>query len=655
MLENKKEINEKNKQKKEKTLFLISIITSTVATAILSIYHNTLHFAYEYFIFAVFYFILGKDVFIEAFNDFKSRKFMRESFLMTVATLGAAVIDQTPEALAVLIFFKIGAYFENRAVNTSKKTIASLVSLRAETANIVGWNGEIKTVKVETVEVDDFIKINPFEKVPLDCIILEGNTWVDTKALTGESMPRDVKEGDEILSGMINGEYTVKARVIRTYSKSSIAKILELVEESASRKAGAEKFISRFASIYTPIVVFSAVAIAIIPPLILGFRENFLTWVSRSLTLLVISCPCAFVVGIPLTFFASIGRASKMGVILKGGVFIDLLAKLDTIAFDKTGTLTKGEFSINKMYNAGIVEDSVLIKLSAYAEYNSSHPIAKSIVKHYEEMTKESINTKNINILSSIASLGINAKVEGRDILIGTKKLLTSNKINVPVSVDNNINVYVAIDNKYAGGFVVDDTLKPETISTIRELKKMKINTALLSGDKKERVEEFARNIEIDNYQAECMPEDKVSKFESIMSGSKVSAFVGDGINDSPVLARADIGIAMGGIGSDAAVENADIVLMDDKISKIVDVIKLAKDTKGVVYFNLAFAFLVKIITIILGVFGYASMWMAIFADTGVTVIVVFNAIRLLYPLGSKEDRAVVVVDDGKGCSCCNH
>lgn len=641
---------------KEKVLFISEITISLVVLILLNALHDKIHGVIEYIIFFIPYFILGREVFKNAVLDFVKGKFMRESFLMSIATVGAIILHQLPEALAVLLFYRIGEYFEDMAVDKSKRTIAALMSIRADFANIIKEDGTIEKVDISKVNINDNILINPFEKVPLDSIIYEGESWLDTKALTGESMPKDVKVNDEILAGTINGESSIKARVIRVYAESSIAKILKLVRESQNRKANIEQFITKFAGIYTPIVVFGAILLTIIPTIIYG-KEFFNDWFARSLTLLVVSCPCAFMVGIPLTYFASIGRASKFGIMVKGGVFLDLLAQTKKVIFDKTGTLTKGKFYIREIENAGIYDDDTLIKYASLAEIGSSHPIAISIVEHYKK--NHEINESLITSHKDIRGKGSESIIEGKSILIGKLDLLKQNNIKLADNINNKFNVYISIDGEYAGAFYIDDIIKDDTKEAIDLLNSMNIETALISGDNIERVTSFAKENNIQSYNGGCLPEEKVNVLEGMMKDSKVSIFVGDGINDAPSLARADIGIAMGGLGSDAAIENADVIIMDDKPSKVAAIIKLAKKNHIVVLENILLALVIKFGAIILGALGLASIALAIFADTGVTVIVVLNALRLLYPIGEKSNIENVSPKDidikVTSCNCGHH
>ncbi len=641
---------------KEKVLFISEITISLVVLILLNALHDKIHGVIEYIIFFIPYFILGREVFKNAVLDFVKGKFMRESFLMSIATVGAIILHQLPEALAVLLFYRIGEYFEDMAVDKSKRTIAALMSIRADFANIIKEDGTIEKVDISKVNINDNILINPFEKVPLDSIIYEGESWLDTKALTGESMPKDVKVNDEILAGTINGESSIKARVIRVYAESSIAKILKLVQESQNRKANIEQFITKFAGIYTPIVVFGAILLTIIPTIIYG-KEFFNDWFARSLTLLVVSCPCAFMVGIPLTYFASIGRASKFGIMVKGGLFLDLLAQTKKVIFDKTGTLTKGKFYIREIENAGIYDDDTLIKYASLAEIGSSHPIAISIVEHYKK--NHEINESLITSHKDIRGKGSESIIEGKSILIGKLDLLKQNNIKLPDNINNKFNVYISIDGEYAGAFYIDDIIKDDTKEAIDLLNSMNIETALISGDNIERVTSFAKENNIQSFSGGCLPEEKVNVLEVMMKDSKVSIFVGDGINDAPSLSRADIGIAMGGLGSDAAIENADVIIMDDKPSKVAAIIKLAKKNHIVVLENILLALVIKFGAIILGALGLASIALAIFADTGVTVIVVLNALRLLYPIGEKSNIENVSPKDidikVTSCNCGHH
>lgn len=578
-------------------------------------------------LFAVAYILLGYKVFLGALSDFKSGKFMRESFLMSVATLCAVGLGEYAEALAVLLFYAVGQYFEDFAINRSKSTISSLLALRPTSANLVKSSGAVEKVEANSVKIGDELLINPHERVPLDAVIIKGNAYVDTKALTGESVPKFVRENDELLSGFINGENALKVRVIRAYEDSSISKILRLISESTERKARLERSISKFASIYTPVVVVVAVLLTLLPCLMYGFSE-FSAWFERSLTLLVVSCPCAFMIGVPLTYFSAIGRASKFGVIVKGGVFMDILAKTNIVVFDKTGTLTKGEFSVISTLN--LIEKHELLSLVAHCEFYSSHPIALCLVREFKKMGGK-IQPNLIKNAQEFKGQGTKALINGRLVLVGKAEFLLKN--GVKFTPQSDFNAFVAVDGTFVGAFLCDDEIKEGAKESLANLAKMGIETALISGDSKERVKEFAAGLHFDELFAQCLPDEKLAKLEHIASG-KVAVFVGDGINDAPCLVRADVGVAMGALGSDAAVANADIIITDDKLNKLEALLRLAYKMRAVLWQNVILALSVKFAALVLGALGWASMWMAIFADTGVTALVVFNALRLLYPLG---------------------
>ncbi len=623
-------------RKKETIKLFILLGSSIIALVFLIICHHSLSMFYQYVIFAPFYLMLGMPVFIHAIKDFRGGHFMRESFLMAIATIGAMVIGELPEALAVLVFYRFGEYFEELGEIKSRSAIKSLVATKAEYANKIV---DIKTNKVEQVAVEslvvgDSVIIKPSEKVPVDCVITSGASSVDTRTLTGESIPRYVEAGDSLLATMINMEGLLYATVSHEYSQSSISRILRLVEESSSKKTNLEKFISRFAGIYTPIIVAIAILLTVVPVFI--FKQDFSTYLMRSFTLLVISCPCAFVVGIPLTYFSAIGRFAKMGIVFKGGVFIDIGAKIRNVVFDKTGTLTTGIFTVTNINPVGISE-SEFIKYAAFAESSSLHPIAKSISSHYKANYGE-IDNSLIYDYKEIAARGASARVGDKDILVGNQKLMLENNINISnANGDDKFDasysgvVYVAIDNEYKGNIIISDTIKSDTIETIATLKSMNIHTTLLSGDKQSVVGNFASHIGIDESKSELMPDEKLYNLESIIKEQGVTAFVGDGINDAPSLARSDIGIAMGAISTDAATENADVIIMDDNPKRVVDIINGSKLSKAVVMQNMLFAFVIKIVVLVLSIFGITTIWAGVFADTGVTVIVILNALRLLH------------------------
>ncbi len=633
---NKDHHSTETSSKKETAKLFVLLGLSLAVLVVLIIFHKRWSILYQYIIFAPFYLMLGLPVFKHAIKDFISGHFMRESFLMAIATIGAMVIGELPEALAVLVFYRFGEYFEELGEIKSRSAIKSLMATKAEYANKIVDIQSQKTeqVSIESLVSGDAIVIKPSEKVPVDCIITGGASSVDTRTLTGESIPRYVETGDSLLATMINMEGLLYATVEHEYSQSSISRILKLVEESSSKKTNLEKFISRFAGIYTPIIVLIAVLLTIIPVFIFG--QDFSTYLMRSFTLLVISCPCAFVVGIPLTYFSAIGRFAKMGIVFKGGVFIDIGAKIRNVVFDKTGTLTTGIFTVTNI-NPIDMDKKEFIKYAAFTEANSLHPIAKSIASYYREQYGE-IDASFIKDYKEIAARGASSNIDGKLVLVGNQKLMLENSVNiVDSSSDQNYDanylgvVYVAIDGQYKGSILITDTIKADTQATIESLKSMNVHTTLLSGDKKSVVCNFAEHIGIDEAKSELMPEEKLYNLESIMKEQGVTAFVGDGINDAPSLARSDIGIAMGALSTDAATENADIIIMDDNPHKVVDIIKGSKLSKAVVIQNMLFAFVVKLVVLVLSVFGITSMWAGVFADTGVTVIVILNALRLLH------------------------
>ncbi len=632
---NHNSLTESNNKKETVKLFAM-LGASLVVLVVLIILHHKLSMIYQYMIFAPFYLMLGMPVFNNAIKDFRGGHFMRESFLMAIATVGAMVIGELPEALAVLVFYRFGEYFEELGEVKSRSAIKSLVATRAEYANKIvdAKTNKTEQVSIESLAKGDCIIIKPSEKVPADCIITSGASSVDTRTLTGESIPRYVETGDSLLATMINMEGLLYATVEHEYSQSSISRILRLVEESSSKKTHLEKFISRFAGIYTPIIVGIATLLTVIPVVI--FKQDLSTYLMRSFTLLVISCPCAFVVGIPLTYFSAIGRFAKMGVVFKGGVFIDVGAKIKNVVFDKTGTLTTGIFRVTSLNPVNNINENELIKYAALAEANSLHPIAKSISSYYRENYGE-IESSLIKDYKEISARGASAIVDGKAVLVGNHKLMQENSIAIKNSnnekYDANYSgiVYVAINGEYKGNILITDTIKTDTKSTIANLKSMNVHTTLLSGDKQSIVSHFADDIGIDDARAELMPDEKLYNLEAIIKEQGTTAFVGDGINDAPSLARSDIGIAMGALSTDAATENADIIIMDDNPKKVIDIIKGSKLSKGVVMQNMLFAFVIKLVVLVLSIFGITSMWAGVFADTGVTVIVILNALRLLH------------------------
>lgn len=573
------------------------------------------------------YVIIGKNVIFKFVNNIKRGNYFDENTLMTIATLGAFMIGEYPEAVVVMLFYEVGELFQSYAIGKSRKSIAELMDIKAEYANLYK-NNEIMQVEPDEVQIGDIIEIRPGEKVPLDAEIIEGETTINTSPLTGESVPLEAREGTKILSGCININGVIKAKVTKEYFDSTVNKILDLVENSVAKKSETERLMTRFAKVYTPIVVILAILLAIFPPIILG-DYNFKMWIFRALAFLVVSCPCAFVLSIPLSFFSGIGAASRAGILIKGGNYLESLSKVDRIVFDKTGTLTKGIFKVQKivLYNDKYTEEETL-RLVAFAESSSNHPIAKSIVKYYNKEIDKSL----IHSVKEVSGKGIEASIENKIVMIGNEKLISvpNNFLNEEIGTV----LYIQIDGLFIGYILISDELKKDTKETIRDLKKIGIKkTIMLTGDRKNIANYIGNDIEIDEIYSELLPQDKVDIFEKIISKnnskSKI-AFVGDGINDAPVLARADIGIAMGAMGSDAAIEAADIVIMNDEPSKIITAIKLARKTIKIANQNMLVAFGVKVLALILSALGIADMWMAVFADVGVTIIAVLNSFRAL-------------------------
>lgn len=574
------------------------------------------------------YLFVGFEVLLSSIRNILKGKIFDENFLMSVATIGAIAIKQYPEGVAVMLFYEIGEMFQSYAVNRSRNSISELMDIKAEYANLDKDNKIIKVLP-EEVKVDDIIIIKPGERVPLDGIIINGNTSVDSSALTGESIPVSKNEGDELLAGCINSTNTIKVRVTKEFEDSTVARILELVQNSSSKKALTEKFITKFAKYYTPIVVFSALALAIIPPLVI---ENGIwsEWIYRALIFLVVSCPCALVVSVPLGLFAGIGGASKRGILIKGGNYLEILKDVDTVVFDKTGTLTKGVFKVSKINNVEISK-SELLKYAAICESYSNHPIAKSIMQEYKK--SNNIDDLVIDSHKEVSGKGVVAKAYNKVILAGNKKLMDANNITVPSYDEIGTIVYIAIDNEYKGSIIISDEIKEDSKEAIKELKNIGVkNIVMLTGDSKKVAESVGKEIGIDNIYSELLPNNKVEKVEELLDKKKSGklAFVGDGINDAPVLARADVGVAMGGIGSDAAIEAADVVLMKDEINALVDAIKISRRTNKILWQNIIFSLGIKLLVLILATLGDANMWEAVFADVGVTLIAVLNSMRAL-------------------------
>ena len=576
-------------------------------------------------LFGASYLLIGGEVVLTAIKNIAKGQVFDENFLMTVATIGAFTINQYPEAVAVMLFYEIGETIQGYAVNKTRSSISSLMDIRAEYANLI-MNGKEEKVSPETVKVEDVILVKPGEKVPLDGVVIEGESFIDTSALTGESVPRKIVPNDEILSGGINTSGLLKVKVTKKFGESTVSRILEMVENAASKKADTEKFITKFAKVYTPIVVVLAILIAVIPSIFIK-DALFSTWLYRALVFLVVSCPCALVVSVPLGFFAGIGGASKKGVLVKGSNYLELLKDLETVVFDKTGTLTEGVFSVTEI-NTNVIDKEKLIEIAAMAESFSNHPIAISIIKEYgKEIDKEVIKE-----YKEISGHGIKAVINNEEVLVGNSKLM--NEFNILYNEVDSIGtvVYCAINGEFKGSIVISDKIKENAVEALINLKKAGVKkTVMLTGDNKKTAYKVGEKINIDEVHSELLPLDKVKEVEELLKRSNKNgklAFVGDGVNDAPVLARADIGIAMGGIGSDAAIEAADIVLMKDDINALVDAINVSKKTNKILWQNIVFALGIKILVMVLGTFGIANMWTAVFADVGVTIIAIINSTR---------------------------
>ncbi len=577
-------------------------------------------------IFIIAYIIVGLEIIRKALRNIFRGKVFDENFLMTVATVGAFGIGEFPEAVAVMLFYQVGELFQSYAVDKSRKSIASLMDIRPDYANIEK-DGKVLKVDPDDVKIGDIIIIKPGEKVPLDGIVIEGNTSLDTKALTGESLPREVTPGDEILSGSINISGLVKVKVSKEYGESTVSKILDLVENASSKKSKSENFITKFAKYYTPVVVIIAILLVLVP--VIFFGGEFSDWIYRALSFLVVSCPCALVISIPLSFFGGIGGASKMGILIKGSNYLEAIASTEIIVFDKTGTLTEGIFEVQKI-NPKDIDENDLLENAAYAECYSNHPISLSIKRAYGKQ----IDKSKIKSTEELSGRGIVAIINGKNVLVGNEKLLNENNIEFEKNNDIGTILYVAIDKKYVGNIVIADKIKEDAKDSIMSLKKSNIKQAvMLTGDRKAVGENVAGILGIDKVYTELLPDGKVEKVEELLKKKSEKgklAFVGDGINDAPVLALADIGIAMGGLGADSAIEAADIVLMTDEPSKIVDTIKLSKKTMKIVKENIIFAISIKVLVLILSAIGISTMWEAVFADVGVSIIAILNALRVL-------------------------
>lgn len=598
-------------------------------------------------LFLIPYAVIGWDVLWKAIRNIAHGQVFDENFLMAIATVGAFALGEYPEGVAVMLFYQVGELFQSYAVGRSRQSIAALMDIRPDYANIE-QDGKLVQVDPEDVAVGDTIVIKAGEKIPLDGVVLEGSSAVDTAALTGESLPRDVDPGDDVVSGCINQSGLLKVRVTKVFGESTVAKILDLVENSSSKKARAENFITRFARYYTPVVVIGAVLLAVLPPLLFG--GDWSDWLQRALIFLVISCPCALVISVPLSFFGGIGGASKQGILVKGSNYLEALAKTETVVFDKTGTLTKGTFQVTAVHPDRISKGE-LLELAAMAESYSEHPISRSLREAYQKP----VDASRVTDVEEISGHGVRAKVDGHDVYAGNGKWMDRIGVSWRNCHRTGTVVHVAVDGEYAGHIVISDAVKPDAAAAIEALKREGVKkTVMLTGDVKAVGEAVAREIGIDEVHAELLPGDKVDQVERLLkntSGKGKLAFVGDGINDAPVLSRADIGIAMGGLGSDAAIEAADIVLMDDKPSKLAVAVRISRKTLRIVRQNIVFALGIKLLFLALGAFGMANMWEAVFADVGVSVLAILNASRALRTSGQEvpEPSVPVALQEGNG------
>ena len=616
-----------NKKQKKMLVRILAAVALLVLLAVLSVPEGPVRLI----LYLIPYLVIGYDILLKAWKGICNRQVFDENFLMAVATVGAMILGDYKEGTAVMLFYQIGELFQSYAVGKSRRNISQLMDIRPDYANIEGEHG-LERVDPDEVEVGTIIVVQPGEKVPIDGVVTEGKAALNTSALTGESLPRDVKPGDDIISGCINMNGVLKIRTTREFGESTVSKILDLVENSSSKKSQSERFISRFAHYYTPAVCYSALALAVLPPLVLlllGRAPEWGQWVYRALTFLVISCPCALVISIPLSFFAGIGGASHAGVLVKGSNYLETLAQTRYVVFDKTGTLTRGGFE-----GAGVhhnqMEDEKLLEYAALAESFSTHPISRSLKEAYGKPLDES----RVTDVEEISGNGVTAKVDGVPVAVGNEKLMR--KLDVEAIPCHHVGtiVHVAIDGAYAGHILISDVVKPTSAQAIRELRKAGVRkTVMLTGDAEQVARQVARELGVDEVHSELLPADKVDRIEALLdrkSAKEKLAFVGDGINDAPVLSRADIGIAMGALGSDAAIEAADVVLMDDDPMKIVTAIRIARKCMRIVYENIYFAIGIKLVCLALGALGVANMWVAIFADVGVMVLAVLNAIRAL-------------------------
>lgn len=642
--------------KKQKNMLTRILVTAVLYAALVAADHmKMIPAVFEgwklLFLYLIPYFVIGWDILYKAVRNIKNGQIFDENFLMAVATIGAFGVNEYSEAVAVMLFYQVGELFQSYAVNRSRQSITDLMDICPEYANIEE-DGQLKQVDPDDVEVGDIIVIKPGEKIPLDGKVVFGESMVDTSALTGESVPRTVKEGDDLVSGCVNGNGLLRAEVTKEFDDSTVAKILELVENASSKKAHVENFITRFARYYTPAVVIGAVVLAVIPPLFAG--QSWAEWVRRACTFLVISCPCALVISVPMSFFSGIGAASKKGVLVKGSNYLEIMSKLHTVVFDKTGTLTKGEFKVARIYSVDEEADTAgngenesgesaengtdprsekqrkVLELAALAESYSDHPISRSI----RDAWGKKLDQSRVSDAQEISGHGVKVKIDGKMVLAGNGKLMDEKGISYTECDSIGTVVYVAEDGRFLGSIVIADGIKDGVKDAIQRLKRAGVSkTVMLTGDRCNVAEAVAKEIGLDEVHAQLLPGDKVDAVESLMKflpESKKLAFVGDGINDAPVLSRADVGIAMGSMGSDAAIEAADVVLMDDDPGKIADIVRISRKTMGIVMQNIVFALGVKFVVLAMGAFGVANMWEAVFADVGVSVIAILNAMRAL-------------------------
>ncbi len=617
--------------KKQKRMLVRIIITFLLFCGLLvcehmGLFHSLNHNWILFVIYLVPYLIIGYDIVYKAARNISHGQVFDENFLMMIATFGAFGVREYSEAVAVMLFYQVGELFQGYAVGKSRQSISDMMDICPEYANIE-VDGKLTQVDPDDVEVGSIIVIKPGERIPLDGVVVEGESFVDTAALTGESVPRRASAGDDVISGCVNGSGTLKVRTEKEFDDSTVARILELVENASSKKAKVENFITKFAKYYTPIVTIGAVILAVLPPLILG--GGWGEWIQRACIFLVISCPCALVISVPLGFFGGIGAASKLGVLVKGSNYLEAVAEMETIVFDKTGTLTKGEFKVQRLCPVG-VEEQELLELAALAESYSTHPIAGSIKEAYGK----EIDVNRVGQAEEIAGCGISVPVDGKEILIGNEKLMKDKGIDFTPSESAGTIVYAAREGSFIGTVIIADAVKEGAVKAIRDMKQVGVKKCvMLTGDRRKAAEAAAEELGIDEVYAELLPGDKVAKVEQLLNaqvGKEKLAFVGDGINDAPVLTRADIGIAMGSMGSDAAIEAADVVLMDDDVEKIASLVRISRKTLTIVKQNIVFALAVKALVLILGALGAANMWEAVFADVGVSVIAILNAMRAL-------------------------